>query len=167
MTAKSKADSASFRLYRKEFDEAEFRLQRALMLNPNDTFVMVWMAWLVTYRGRPEDGLDWMSKALRLNPYPPSWFESSQAMVLYGLHRYEEAAAILVRESNPDAWVLAYLLAAYGHAGRLDEARAPAAKFREQRPDRSLLQVAAIEPYENPADLDHLLDGLRKTNVSA
>jgi TolB-like protein/tetratricopeptide (TPR) repeat protein len=153
-------------LYRKEFDEAAFRLERALALNPNDTFVMVWMAWLATYRGRPADGLDWMSKALRLNPYPPIWFEASQPMVLYSLHRYEEAATILGRESNPDAWSLAYLLAAYGHAGRLDEARARDAKFREQRPDRSLLQVAAIEPYENPGDLDHLLEGLRKAGVS-
>jgi TolB-like protein/Flp pilus assembly protein TadD len=155
------------RLYRKEFAEAAFRLERALVLNPNDTLVMVWMAWLATYRGRPAEGLDWMSKAQRLNPYPPSWFDTSQAMVLYGLRRYEEAAAIFARDSNPDAWVLAYLLAAYGHAGRVDEARAWDAKFREQRPDRSLLQVAAIEPYENAADLDHLLDGLRKAGVSA
>ena len=156
----------SILLYRKEFDEAAFRLERALALNPNDTFVMMWMAWLATYRGRPADGLDWMSKALRLNPYPPPWFGTSQAMMLYGLHRYEEAAAILARESYPDAWILAYLLAAYGHVGRLDEARARDVKFREQRPDRSLLQVAAIEPYENPGDLDHLLEGLRKAGVS-
>ena len=154
------------RLYRKEFDEAAFRLERALALNPNDTLVMVWMGWLATYRGRPAEGLDWMSKAASLNPYPPSWFNTTQAMVLYGLHRYEESAAILERESNPSAWVLAYLLAAYGRTGRLDEARARGAKFREQRPDRSLLQVAAIEPYESARDLDHLLDGLRKAGVS-
>src|SRR5262249_22534798 len=110
------------RLYRKEFDEAAFRLERALVLNPNDTLVMAWIGWLATYRGRPADGLVWMSKALRLNPYPPSWFETTQAMVLYGLHRYEEAVAILAREDNPDAWSLAYLLAAYGRVGRLDEA---------------------------------------------
>jgi TolB-like protein/DNA-binding SARP family transcriptional activator/Flp pilus assembly protein TadD len=153
------------RLYRKEFAEAAFRLNRAIVLNPNDTLVMVWMAWLATYRGRPAEGLDWMSKAQRLNPYPPSWFDTSQAMVLYGLHRYEEAAAILPREST-DAWVLAYLLAAYGHVGRLEEARTLEAKFRSQRPDRSLLQVAAIEPYESAADLDHLLDGLCRAGVS-
>jgi adenylate cyclase len=128
--------------------------------------MMVCMAWLATYRGRPADGLVWMSKALRLNPYLPPWFSTSQALVLYGLHRYEEAAAILARESNLDAWILAYLLAAYGQVGRIEEARAHEAKFREQRPDRSLFQVAAIEPYENAADLDHLLDGLRKAGVS-
>ena len=155
------------RLYRKEFDEAVFRLERAHALNPNDTFVMVFMAWLAIYRGRPADGLDWMSKALRLNPYPPSWFYTSQAMVLYGLHRYEETAAILARGTNPDAWELVYLLAAYGHLGRLAEARAHDAQFREQRPDRSLLEVAAIEPYENAADLDHLLSGLRRAGVSS
>ncbi len=39
-------------------------------------------------------------------------------------------------------------------------------KFREQRPNRTLFQVAANEPYENAIDLDHLLDGLRKAGVS-
>jgi tetratricopeptide (TPR) repeat protein len=153
-------------LYRKQLDEAAFHLQRALTLNPSDTFMMVSMGWLAVYRGRPGDGLDWMSRALRLNPYPPPWFATSQAMAFYGLHRYEEAAAILARESDRDAWMLAYLLACYGQLGRSAEARACDAKFREQRPQLSLLQVAAIEPYENAADLDHLLSGLRKAGVS-
>jgi adenylate cyclase len=78
------------RLYRKEFTDAAFHLERALALNPNDTLVMMEMAWLATYRGRPGDGLDWISKALRLNPYPPLWFGTSQAMGLYGLHRYRK-----------------------------------------------------------------------------
>jgi TolB-like protein/Tfp pilus assembly protein PilF len=55
-------------LYRKEFDEAAFRLDRALALNPNDTFVMVWMAWLTTHRGRPADGLDWMRAGAASQP---------------------------------------------------------------------------------------------------
>ena len=70
------------------------------------------------------------------------------------------------RESKPAAWSLAYLLAACGQAGRLDEARVRGEKFREQRPNRTLFQVAANEPYENAIDLDHLLDGLRKAGVS-
>ena len=153
-------------LYRKEFEQAAFQLERALTLNPNDTLMMVWMGWLAVYRGRPEDGLDWTNRALRLNPYPPPWFETSQAMALYGLRRYDEAAAILARGSDPDAWVLAYLLACYGQLGRSADARTRDARFREHWPQLSLLRVAAIEPYENAADLDHLLSGLRKAGVS-
>ena len=48
----------------------------------------------------------------------------------------------------------------------MSEAKARDTKFRAQRPHLSLLQVAAVEPYENPADLDHLLGGLRKAGVS-
>jgi len=70
------------------------------------------------------------------------------------------------RAVDRDAWVLAYLLACYGQLGRLAEAQAQDAKFRARRPHLSLLQVAAVEPYESPADLDHLLDGLRKAGVS-
>lgn len=87
-------------------------------------------------------------------------------MVLYGLHRYEEAAAILSRESIVDAWILLYLVASLGQLGRLAEAQAWGAQFREEQPERSLLQFAAIEPYENLADLNHLLDGLRKAHIS-
>src|SRR5262249_32460321 len=155
------------RLYRKEFDEAAFHLGRALALNPNDTHVLVETGWLATYRGRPAEGLEWMDRAVRLNPYPPPWFGSSRSMALYCLHRYEEAATILARESNPDAWILAYLLASYGQLGRSADAETQDARFREQRPKLSLLQVAAIEPYENAADLDHLLEGLRKAGVSS
>ncbi len=155
------------RLYRKEFGEAAFHLERALALNPNNTRAMEVMAWLATYRGRATEGLDWMDTALRLNPYPPPWFAGCQAMVLYGLHRYEEAAAILSRESIVDAWISLYLVASLGQLGRLAEAQAWGAQFREEQPERSLLQFAAIEPYENLADLDHLLDGLRKAHISA
>jgi len=88
------------------------------------------------------------------------------ALLLIGLRRYDEAAAILARGSDPDAWVLAYLLACYGQLGRSADARTRDARFREHWPQLSLLRVAAIEPYENAADLDHLLSGLRKAGVS-
>jgi len=67
-------------------------------------------------------------------------------------------------DAQPEHAVLA---AAEVCVERLAEARAHDAQFREQRPDRSLLEVAAIEPYENAADLDHLLSGLRRAGVSS
>jgi adenylate cyclase len=154
------------RLYRKEFNEAAFQLERALAFNPGDTDVMVFSAWLAAYRGRPAEGLRWLEKTLRLNPYSQPWFEGSKGMVLYGTRRYAEAAANMKRDVTPDAWVLLYLVASLGWMGALEEVGVLMAGFRAEYPGRSLLQHAAIEPYENPADLEHLIDGLRKAGVA-
>jgi TolB-like protein/DNA-binding SARP family transcriptional activator/Tfp pilus assembly protein PilF len=154
-------------LYRKEFDEAAFQLERALALNPNDTIVMVTMAWLATYRGRPQEGLDWMDTAFHLNPYPPPWFESSKGMIFYVMRRYAEAAASFKRSVGVDAWVTMYLVASYGQLDQLKDAEACNSAFLTEHPGMSLHQFAAIEPYENAADLAHLLDGLCKAGLTA
>jgi adenylate cyclase len=156
----------AIRLYRKEFNEAAFQLERALAFNPGDTDVMVFSAWLAAYRGRPTEGLGWLEKASRLNPYSQPWFEGSKGMVLYGMRRYAEAAASMKRSVTPDAWEVLYLVASLGWMGALEEVGALMAGFRAECSGRSLLQHAAIEPYENPADLEHLIDGLRKAGAA-
>jgi TolB-like protein/Tfp pilus assembly protein PilF len=153
------------RLYLKEFDEAALRFERALTLNPNDTDVFVFIAWLAAYRGQPREGLDWIDKASRLNPYPPPWFDSSKGMVLFGLRRYAESVACFKRSVELDTWERLYLVAACGQLGWLQEAEAHNVVFLTVHPQMSLHQFAAIEPYENPADLEHLVEGLRKAGL--
>ena len=155
----------AIKLYRKEFDEAAVQFERALELNPNDSYNFVHMAWLAAYCGRPREGLDWMGKTSRLNPYPPPWFDCSKGMILYGLHRYAEAIASFKRAVMLGTWEFVYLVAACGQLGRLEEAAAYNALFLAEHPQMSLHQFAAIEPYENPADLEHLVEGLRKAGL--
>ena len=89
-------------------------------------------------------------------------------MALYAARRYAEAVAALNRGfATPDAWTPTYLAAAYGQLGRSAEAQVQVAKFREQQPGMSMLHYAAHEPYREPADLEHLLDGVRKANPTA
>ena len=57
------------------------------------------------------------------------------------------------------------LAAAYGAAGQLDDARAALKKFLEPRPYYTLKLYAAGEFYKNPADLERVLDGLRKAGL--
>jgi TolB-like protein/Tfp pilus assembly protein PilF len=159
------ANLGAIELYRKELDEANLRFERALTLNPNNTNVFVMMAWLAAYRGQPREGLDWIDKTSRLNPYPPPWFDCSKGMVLYGLRRYAESVASFKRSVTLSTWELLYLVAACGQLGRLKEAEAHNAVFLAAHPQMSLHQFAEIEPYENSADLEHLVEGLRKAGL--
>ena len=69
--------------------------------------------------------------------------------------------------SLPDAWTPTYLAAAYGQLGRLAEAQVQVAKFQKQHPGMTMLHYAAHEPYRESADLEHLLEGVRKANSTA
>ncbi len=106
-----------------------------------------------------------MDKAFHLNPYPPPWFEGSKGMILYGMRCYAEAVASLKRDVGVDAWVTAYLVASYGQLGQLKDAEACNSAFLAEHPGMSLHQFAAIEPYENAADLVHIHDGLCKAGL--
>ena len=52
-----------------------------------------------------------------------------------------------------------------GHLGKHEEGRKAIAELLRRKPDFSPEYVANILPYKDPADLDHLLEGLRKAGL--
>src|SRR6266702_3808110 len=65
---------AAVNLAGKEHDKAAFHQERALALNPNDDLIVVQQGEVLTWLGRPEEGIPWIEKAMRLNPYHPERF---------------------------------------------------------------------------------------------
>jgi adenylate cyclase len=57
-------------------DRSYYHQERALALNPNDTLIVVQQGEILTWLGRPEEGIEWILKAMRLNPYHPERFWS-------------------------------------------------------------------------------------------
>jgi adenylate cyclase len=55
-----------------DLDKAMYHQERALSLNPNDDLIVVQQGEILTWLGRPEEGIDWIAKAMRLNPTIPS-----------------------------------------------------------------------------------------------
>jgi TolB-like protein len=156
------------RLERCEFDEALFHIGRAVDLNPNDPDAAICMGSLLAYVGRVDEAVEWVGTAFRLNPFPPQMYWAHDLLVLYTAHRYADALAAFNRITVPkkDAWETIYVVASRGQLGQLAEARALVAAFGAAEPGISLLHHAAQEPYRDPADLQHLLDGLRKAGLS-
>jgi tetratricopeptide (TPR) repeat protein len=75
----------------RDFDKAEFHIERALALNPNDDKIVCQIGELATYSGRPEEGESWVRRAIRLNPLhqlPRYWLRLAQA--LYHQRRFAE-----------------------------------------------------------------------------
>jgi tetratricopeptide (TPR) repeat protein len=153
-------------LLQRQFDLAALHFERAIALNPNNPTTAVLLGSLLAYIGRPEEGISWLGTAFRLNPYAPPWYHSEHGIVLYAARRYAEVITTFGHLTS--GWGLEeyiYGVASYGQLGRIDEAQAQIAACRALHPDLLLLKHAADEPYRDPADLGHLLDGLQKAGL--
>ena len=56
---------AAVNLTGREHDRAVFHQERALALNPNDDLIVVQQGEVLTWLGRPEEGIPWIEKAMR------------------------------------------------------------------------------------------------------
>ena len=54
-----------------DHDKAAYHQERALALNPNNDLILVQQGELLTWLGRPEDGIEWIRKADAPQPLPP------------------------------------------------------------------------------------------------
>lgn len=151
-------------LYHRQFERAEFHADRAIALTPNDFRAICGKGVLLAYLGEHGEAVDWLSRAVRLNPYPPEWYASVVGMALYSARRYAEALGMLAG-SGWSPWSGMYLTACLARLIRLDEARARIAKWSAEYPAMSMAEYARNEPFKNSADLDHLFDGLRKAGL--
>ena len=127
------------------------------------------------FTGNPEDALAQLDRAQRLNPFGRYGYVIG--MINYSAKRYEDAIAALktVRHRNPA--VHAWLAASYAQLERSEEAKAASAQFvaaaeagmqkvGASPPDSWLLWFANRHPYTRRADLEHVLEGLRKAGLS-
>ena len=82
---------AALGVIRNDLDKAVFHQQRALALNPNDDLIVVQQGEILTWLGQAEEGIEWIRKAMRLNPYHPERFWFHLARAQFVAKRYAEA----------------------------------------------------------------------------
>ena len=105
---------------------------------------------------------------MALNPLCPDMWLHFQGQAYFQLGRYEEAAAVLRRRifRNPGTDASHVLLAAtYGQMGRLEEAREQWREALRVNPDYSLEHRRKALPYKDPADVEAVVQGLRKAGL--
>ncbi len=119
---------------------------------------------IAVFLGRAKQAIDLMSDAIRLHPDHPDVYLWVLAFAIFTEGQYEKTLAWLQRMTEPgDSRRL--LAATYAKLGRLEEARAAAEEFLKEWPHFSISRWAEYEPYQNPADLENYVDGLRKAGL--
>jgi adenylate cyclase len=158
---------AALNLNRDDHDKAAYHQERALALNPNYDLVVVQQGELLTWLGRPEEGIDWIKKAMRLNPYHPERFWSHLGRACYSAEKYAEAAEAFSRITRPDHTHHAFLAATFAQMGNAIAATAHAAEVLKREPTFSVADYLATQHYKLEIDRQRHEAGLLKAGLPA
>jgi adenylate cyclase len=151
---------AAINLVYEDFDKCLYHQQRALSLNPNDDLVVVQQGEILAWTGRPEEGADWIQKAMRLNPYHPERFWAHLGRARFVARSYVDAATALRRIGAPDASLLALIAACEARLGNRAAAEALARDALACAAPFSMAEYRASLHYRDAADRQHHLDSL-------
>jgi len=166
----------------RQFDRAERHMDLALGLNPNDPLIQILWACVQACLGWPEQALPAAEIATRLNPCHPSWYDYYRSRILFQLGRDDEAVRLLEQRTMdaPDRHPrdMAWRAAAYGHLGRIEEARDCARTFIGSMRDcwhgdpgagpRDYVEwLVDVSYLRREADVARLREGLRQAGLPA
>jgi adenylate cyclase len=150
-----------------DYDKALYHQERALALNPNDDLIVVQQGEVLTWIGQAEEGIDWIQKAMRLNPYHPENFWSHLGRAYFVARRYGDAVKAFQRRSRSGQTHWAFLAACYAQLGDAAAAKGATQELLQRAPHFSIERFIATQHYKHESDREHHRAALLKAQLPA
>jgi adenylate cyclase len=156
---------AAIHLTFNRFDKATYHQERALALSPNYDLVVVQQGETLTWLGRPEEGIEWIRKAMRLNPYHPERFWSHLGRAQFTAKAYSDAIQSYSHITAPDQVHHAFMAGAAAQMGDATAAEAHALEVLARAPDFTVTAFLGTLHYLRDADREHCREALVKAGL--
>ncbi len=163
-------------LYDRYHEDAFVEAERAVTLDPNDPEAHLVMGWALITTERPSVGVEFVKRAMRINPGYPSHSLLALGTAHFAMGQFAEAATAYKQalDRNPgDIVPLAPLAAAYAHSGRREEAWAAFEtwKVAQEKKGKRTSPGSYDFPFKRPLGraevLERLTDGLHIADLPA
>lgn len=151
--------------YERAFAESDAEFAKAIELDPGEADIWMAMSDIAVLAGRVEDGLEYIRKAFRLNPFPTSGYYLTLGQAQYAARDYEAAIETLRRDETYRTSSRRFLAASLAQLGRVDEARSEVELFLVGNPHFTTSHWVATEPFRDAATLEHFVEGYRKAGL--
>ncbi|TPI26595.1 adenylate cyclase [Mesorhizobium sp. B3-2-1] len=151
--------------YERDFAEADAEFARAFELDPNEADAWATLSDITTLAGRVEEGLEYIRKAFRLNPFPANWYYLTLGQAQYAARDYAAAIETLRRDETYRTSSRRFLAASLAQLGRLDEARAEVDLFLVGNPHFTTRHWVWTEPFRDDATREHFIEGFHKAGL--
>ena len=142
--------------------------KRTIEVHPNYADGFATLAFIASYSGRFEEGLDAIDRAMRINPQGTGVYLAVKGRILYLMGRYTEALPLMEEsaERNPafDRTHLT-LAAIQAKLGRLEDAAWSVDEALAINPEITLSKELSESIYRREVDIEHYIEGLRLAGV--
>ena len=152
-------------------EEAMASAEKAIALDPNDAVGYEAMAWALIYSGKSENAIEFVNRAIRLDPLNIANYFYTIGTAYFGMEEYQDAVSFYEKafKLNPELGLVqrAYLTASYVYLG-LDgkvKAEVDIPEIRDVRELYDLYVKYEGARYKNPEDATRLIDGLRQVGL--
>jgi adenylate cyclase len=149
----------------RKLDQAMVHSDRALTMNPNDPRIGAQRGELLTWLGKAEEGVEWVERAVRLDPLGAPGRAHLLGRAYYGAARYKDAAQAYGTMPAPNCGQRAELAASLKQTGLDGEADAVVAEFRRDCSEFSADEYVGHKPYARSEDRDRLTKGMHSAGL--
>jgi TolB-like protein/Tfp pilus assembly protein PilF len=156
---------------RRQHEKAVAYGEKTLALAPNFADIQATIAIPFMYSGRAEEAIELVQHAMRLSPYYPAWYLPVIGMAYRFTGQYDKAIDAMegwrARANPRSALPHLFLAIFYVEAGRGEEAQVAVAEVLKRNPKASITGYlkAKTFPYKYQADIDKVVDSLRKAGL--
>jgi TolB-like protein/DNA-binding winged helix-turn-helix (wHTH) protein len=151
-----------------DFGKSGPLLARAEELSPANADTLVIAGGIWPWLGQPERGARNADLALRLNPTYPNWYTNSFEQAYFYSKMFDKALFHSRRLSDPVFYDLSIQTSSLAYLGRMDEAKAAAAKLVALEPGGSVEQtIHDWGGYAREQEAELLVNGVRKADGPA
>ena len=113
----------SISLENRDYEKARLHHARAVELCPSDAYILGKNAATLIYYGEPEEALESVQKAVRINPFCPDDLLLDEGLCHYWMGNYREAIESFQKIKLKIQKSLFYLAAAYANFNDNDKAK--------------------------------------------
>lgn len=158
---------AAIYIARENFRRARRHQVKAVELNPNYDLNVVQMGELLTWMGEADEGIEWIKKAMKLNPFHPPRFWSHLGLANFVARHYEDAIDAFVQMDPMGAMQHACVAACHAYLDEPEDAARQAATVLKRAPDFTVNKHMAMHHYMRDEDREHHRQGLLNAGLPA
>ncbi|MBL7205725.1 MAG: tetratricopeptide repeat protein [Desulfobacteraceae bacterium] len=159
-------------LIQRQYANAIAEGERAIAIAPNVACNKAILAQTMLFAGSFEETITLVKRAMRLNPYYPSWYLQPLAMAYTMIGDHEKAIALneklLNRRKEAGGNIITPLLGLAANSiflGREDEAKAYVKEILEVEPNFSLERFQKVNFFKDPLQLKATFEALRRAGL--
>jgi TolB-like protein len=154
----------------RDLDGSIALVDRALLLDPNLAAGWFVGGFVRLWRGEPDDAIEWVARAMRLNPLSPEMHQMEMGIGLAHFLAGRPADALswaekASRHISGRAFPLSVLAAIYARVGRDNEAAMAMQQLRQLDPALRLSTLGDWLPFRRPQDLESFTNALREAGL--